>query len=465
MTNLASNLFQVNNRLHQALLNKQNYGFSCNFYSVPDSIKGITDAKAWAMNISTNSGAPSLDFSHLRPNGAYIRRGGTTRGVVPFMDSFDLDGLSCVREHNKNHAMLIGLDITHDDFFAFLEHRFVMASKVVYITEGLDIPKDRLKALYKQYKKQPKLFIHKRRANPYNATLPGITGTNLCTEILHMETKDTCILGSWNIAQAIPGLEIPNFMVLGGIIANCAIELIKIDQQIKAQNYDNPDYHALVSFNSSNNQVGLSMVGLATLLGRLGHTYQETDLFAILRRAYDYASKSIKFSHPQYTRVFAQAPTVHSHLRFLDPYTGLAVSPSIEPVIGIRAADRVLSNVTSTTEGNRLIEHAKTTLTVYDVPFYEYADFVEGLQRVFDRTGLAQTISFSVYNVEDGKSKFTYAQFLDLLNPENPTRSLYYYIPVTYFSEELLEAKQADDEILLGCTLESMSTDVCDCAG
>jgi hypothetical protein len=465
MTNLDSNLFQVNNRLHQALLSRENYGFSCNFYSVPDSIKGITDAKAWAMNISTNSGAPSLDFSHLRPDGSPIRRGGTTRGTIPFMDSFDRDGLSCVREHNKNHAMLIGLDITHDDFFPFLEHRFTMASKVVYLTEGLDVPKDRLKALYDQYLRQPKLFIHKRRPNPYDAKLPGITGTNLCTEIMHMETKDTCILGSWNIAQAIPRLDIPNSTVLGNIIADCATALIQIDQQIKAQNYDNPDYHALVSFNSSNNQVGLSMVGLATVLGRLGHTYQETELFGVLRRAYTYASEIIKTKFPQYHRVFAQAPTVHSHLRFTDPYTGLAVSPSIEPVIGIRASDKVLSNVTSTTAGNRIIEHAKTTLTVYDVPFYEYADFVEILQYIFDNTGLAQTISFSVYNVEDGKSKFTYAQFLDLVNPENSTRSLYYYIPVTYFSDELLAAKQADDEILLGCTLESMSTDVCDCAG
>jgi Ribonucleotide reductase, barrel domain len=468
MTNVDSNLFQVNNRLHQALLNKENYGFSCNFYSVPDSIKGINEAKAWSTNISVNSGAPSLDFSHLRPNGSSIRRGGATRGVIPFMEAFDASCRSCIREHNKNHAMLIGLDITHDDFFAFLEHKFPMASKVVYLTKGLPVPEDRLAALYNQYKTQPKLFIHKRKANPFDPHLPGITGTNLCTEILDMETKDTCILGSWNIAQAIPGLELPDFHDLGNIIYECASNLIRIDQQIKALNYDNPDYHDLVSFGSNNNQVGLSMVGLATLLGRLGKTYDDNEFLSLLTAAYDYAARQIKYKFPQYKRVFAQAPTVHSHLRFTDPYTRLAISPSIEPVIGISAADRVLSNVTSTVNGNRIIEHPRSTLTVYDVPFQAYARFTSLLQHTFDRTGLAQTISFSVYNIEDGTSEFTYEQFMMLLNPSCPVRSLYYYIPVTYFGDDLLEAKQADDEIILSCdfsSFSSMSTDQCDCAG
>jgi hypothetical protein len=166
--------------------------------------------------------------------------------------------------------------------------------------------------------------------------------------------------------------------------------------------------------------------------------------------------------------VFAQAPTVHSHLRFTDPYTRLAISPSIEPVIGIRAAEWVLSNVTSTVNGNRIIEHPRSTLTVYDVPFQSYARFVNLLQHVFDRTGLAQTISFSVYNIEDGANEFTYEQFTTLLNSSCSVRSLYYYIPVTYFGNDLLEAKQADDDILLSCdftSFSSMSTDQCDCAG
>jgi hypothetical protein len=459
------NLFQVNNRLHQALLNSNSYGFSCNFYSVPDSIEGINDAMTWASNIAVNSGAPSLDFSHIRPTGSPITRGGTTMGVIPFMHRADATCSSCVREHNKNHAMLIGLDIMHDEFYAFLDAKFSMASKVVYLTENTVVDLQRLNTLYDYYKKQPKLFIHKRKANPFDRTKPGITGTNLCTEILHMETKDTCILGSWNIAEAISGLFLPHSDVLGHIIYDCAAQLIRTDMAIKAKNYDNPEYHKLVSFGSNNNQVGLSMVGLATLLGRLGVSYNEPTFTWWLGEAYSYAAEYLTAEYPSYHRVFCQAPTVHSHLRFTDPYSGLAVSPSIEPVIGARVGDKVLSNVTSTTNGNQLVEHAQSTLTVYDVPFADYAKFTQRLQNIFDETKLAQTISFSVYNVEDGTNKFTKRQFMDLVSLDNPIRSLYYYIPVTYFGSDLLDAKQSSDELLLNCSYDSLNTDQCDCAG
>jgi hypothetical protein len=464
---LDTNLYQASGRLTQAINNPDNYGFSCNFLSVPDSLAGINEASAWATMVSAASGAPSLDLSHIRARNSGIRRGGTTQGAVPFAHRFDAIASSCVREHNKNHAMLLGIDLNHGDFHEFLAAPFKIASKVIYLTDGLRYSNERLEALYAAYMNQPKLFIHKRKANPFNPDGFGITGCNLCTEIRDMESKDTCVLGTYNLAyyDTIEHLK----ENLCHDLYQSAKSLIQTDMEIKRAKFDNPLYTNLVSYSSNNMQVGLSAIGLATLMGKLGVTYrnyEESELRRVIEYAYQTAAMWVKNRFPQYVRVFTQAPTVHSHRRFRNT-DDLAVSPSIEPVEGALIGDYVVCNITSATHGNQQTLHPPTTPTIYDTEFGAYANVAILWQKMLDSTGLAQNISFSVYNLPE-RDNFNFMNFLALL--ASPLNSLYYFIPMTYFGDVITDAKFVSDEVELGCDIDAylkgrFDPAQCDCAG
>jgi ribonucleotide reductase alpha subunit len=468
-----SNLYQTNGRLSAAKETEESFGFSCNFYQVRDSLVDISKARDWVSMVCSRSGAPSVDLSHLRPKGSPIRRGGNSYGAVPFADSFDAIMYSAVRTHttndgevlNKNHAGLIGLDINHADLKDFLATEFKIASKVVYITAGQAIPEDKLQLCYEYYRKQPKLFFHKRKANPFDEQKFGLTGTNLCTEIKDMQTKDTCILGTINLA---------NYRDFADVQANFAKDLlasasslIDTDRAIKAAKYDNPKYTSLVSYDSNNMQVGLSVVGLATLLGRLGIPYSQfvgSILSFVLAEAYKWASEQLKKRYPSYVRVFTQAPTVHSHLRFTDGVTGLSVSPSIEPVQGFEIEDTVYCRIVSQTHGNRLFEHPGGTPTMSNTTFADYRNVAEYWQLMLDATGLAQGISFSVYETQD--EPFTYGNFTEFFS--SPLHSLYYFMPIAPIDNNVLGAKFDKSPIKVACGFDPtqrMNTDQCECAG
>lgn len=429
-----NNKYQPSGRLKLFLEDNQNFGFSCNFLQLQDSLDSITKGERWTKFVSSRSGAPSVDFSNLRPNGSPISRGGgSSSGVLPFMDCIDANLRSAKREHNKNHAGLIGLDITHDEFPEFLKHQFHTASKVVYVTAG-NAPTKRLKLFYEYYIKQPKLFMYKRN-KPYY-------GTNLCTEIRMNTNKSTCVLGTFNIAAYINAQDfIDNFVK---DFTEALTELVDADLRVKSIHEKNKLYCELVSYARQNHQVGLSITGLATFIGRIGLTYHELVadeehwFWKTLEKGYRVASA--KQPH-NYVRFFCQAPLVHSHLKFTDGVTGLHVTPGIEPLEGYQIGEQKFSRIVSQTHGNHIYEHPVTTPTIHDVDV-DYSTWL-AFNDAFNRKLIDQAISFSVYDVE-GKS-FSFENFMQWYNSSLP--SLYYYVPTAYVDTSVINAKFNEIEI------------------
>lgn len=467
-----NNLFQPNNRLTQALNNPLNYGFSCNFLQVEDSLDSIIHANGWIIKVCANSGAPSVDVSRLSPKDTKLSRGGVSSGIIPFIEAMDANARSAKRELNKNHAGLIGLDVSHPEIDAFLDVKLPMLSKVVYITDGVTLTQQMIEKLTNYYKKQPKLFFHKRKYD--------YKGVNLCTEIKDMESGDTCVLGSVNLCgyKSVTDFE-NNFHA---DLANSALKLIEIDKELKQRYRSKRDYYELVSLGSNNNQVGLSCLGLASLMGHFGVDYSNyvgSDLEATIKAAYHYAASVVKRTYPEYQRVFTQAPTVHSHLRFFDAIqnqkTGenLNVTRTIEPLQGYdygHESGNKISVVISQTTGNTQYFYHPNTPTVQETSSEDYFNVAIAWQNMLDSTGLSQGISFSWFDTEsDTENSFGVQDFKNWL--DSPLPSLYYYVPIAKISDNIINDKfggEVSDQNLPAAAFDKTFDEIfsdCECGG
>lgn len=455
-----NNIFQPNNRLKNALENPLNFGFSCNFLQVEDSLDSISNAYNWILKVCANSGAPSIDVSRLSPKGTALSRGGVSSGVLPFIEAMDAIARSAKRELNKNHAGLIGIDATHPELDNFLDAKLPMLSKVVYLTNGTTLTKEIIDKLTNYYKKQPKLFFHKRKHD--------FKGVNLCTEIKDMESRDTCILGSFNLAGYSSKNEFANNFHID--FAESAIALVEIDKELKERYRHKRSYYELVSLSSNNHQVGLSCIGVATLLGHWGLNYSSfigSDLESIIRTGYYYAAQKLRSLYPEYVRVFTQAPTVHSHTRFKDMMSGHGVSRSIEPLQGYDFGHEdglKTSVVISEALGNKQYYYHKNTVTVQETDPREYLRFASNWQQIMDTTRLAQTISFSWFDTDsDGENAFGTNDFEAWHN--SPLSSLYYYVPTAKITSDTVNDKFGESAI--ACNFDSLfdATFDCECAG
>lgn len=467
---LPENLFQPSGRLALAINDEKQLGFSCNFAIVEDSLDSITNvAYRWPTFISSRNGAPSLDFTQVRGKGSPIgHNGGISSGVVPFMLAADRAITAQDREHNKNKAGLIGLDASHPDLEEFLAAKFITCSKVVYLTNGTYYPQALLERLYQAFIEQPRLFMHKR--------MSFTTGTNLCTEIVDMTSHETCMLASFNLGYYTSRKDLKeNF---ANDFYKAALNLVSLDYKIKVRNRNNPLYKELVNQTSDNFQVGLSVVGLATLLANIGVDYTDfpnSSVARIIKEGYEEAAYAVKKYFPQYKRVFCQAPTVHSHRRFYSDATGerLSITPSIEPLEGATFGEYAYANIVSSVKGNDLRRYNKNTANVQNVTNEQWQKVAEWFQSTFNDTKLGQGISYSVYSKtqDDGTQSFDYAAFTSWLHSN--LRSLYYFVPVVDLSQELVEAKQANtpidvsDELLeeVCNRFTDFENSSCDCAG
>lgn len=408
---LDKNIYQHSGRLELALdpNASRNPGFSCNYLRVADNLESISKALDWTLMIATNNGAPSLDFSDLRAKGAPISSGGTSPGPIPFMHAADAVLASAKRNHNKNHAGLIGLSADHPDIKDFLDAEFKIASKVVYFPENYELSFEAAQFFHNYYVKQPKLFFHKRQDG---------RGTNLCTEIL-MPNKGTCVLGTFNVAHYQDINELSHNFPYD--FASAAMELVKADTQVKARNAAKwGDY---VSYDEDNLQVGLSITGLATLIGRMGIHYRDFfdhNISGIFDDAYDLAATRVARYYPHYKRLFCQAPLVHSHRKFRDGVTGLAVTPGLEPLEGAQVGEVKICRIVSQDHGTIEMKHPADTWTVEDVSIDEWMYF----NKEYKRRYIDQSISFSVY---DGSESFSVGHFIEWF--VSPLPSLYYYVP------------------------------------
>ena len=460
-----------------ALVNSssKSIGASCNTYQAQDSIESIADAHAWSYHVLAYQGAPSVDFSKLRPRGSKLGTGGVSSGAVSFMKPFDAIVSTMRREEKKNGAGIAYLDYDHPDLQEFLDAKFDSAYKGVWIPMHGTYESERFirnKKLTKQLAdayNNFKCFLVKKPEPIEGEPLL----VNLCTEV-EIPSRGSCILGAHNLAA---------YATLQDFADNFPDDFLK-------STYEMYDYFCLTQSalrgsplqctSVLNRQFGLGVLGLASILGKLGITYEE--LGSVIASAMDASDDSLPgalaflASSGSPSSVFAQTliegyffaaramrdkvraafciqPTVSTAQRTYD-YDGFHVSPEIQPVIGLRHDDvihgyehtgckgGVSTIIKSAIKGDRLINYNPRTWTLDETPYEAYALVSNGFQRILDATGLGHRHSHCFY----GKT-FDAKQLVKYYN--NPLysriKSLYYRLPFNMNVDSLKKDKLWQD--------------------
>ena len=482
----------------EALVNKtsKSIGVSCNTKVAYDNISSIAASHAWAYQVLAYQGAPSVDFSPLRPRDSKLGTGGVSSGSVSFMQPYDAIVSTMRREHKKNGAGIAYLDYSHPDLPEFLDVSFKSAYKGVYIPmhntkEAFAFLSNKplVKTLAKAYN-EFKCFLVKRPL-PINGE-PLFT--NLCTEV-EIPDNGTCILGASNLAayETLEQFE-QEFPVDFAFAARQMVDYFNISQ-LAAKGTP------LACSSSLNRQFGLGLLGLASVLGDFGITY--ADLGQTLAEAFDYGGeqltlalrwlntqqetpvtvfartlinayvKAADVARPHVRAAFCLQPTVSTAQRTFDT-RGYHVSPEIQPAIGLKHESGVKTIVKSALKGDNLINYSPNTWTIDEVSYADYAKVANGFQRILDASGIGHRHSHCYYG-----GAFTPAQLKRYYTNSNYNRikSLYYRLPNLVNTEslrkdvlwqEVATNELADfdaDELFTSASCQMFTTTPnCDCA-
>lgn len=488
--------FEPSSRITALMENRKSIGASCNVYKVEDTITGIADAHAWAFEVLAYQGAPSIDFSKLRPSGSPLSTGGYSSGAVSFMHPYDAILKIMRRTEKKNSAGLACLDWKHPELEAFLDEPLTQLYKAVYIPmhDTIDAEEFRhspifsvLEQAYNEYK----CFLVKRPLPLYGTELL----VNLCTEV-EIPHKGQCILGAYNLAVYADLEEFANYFVVD--FTNSARQMLDFMQVSNSVSARSP----LHCSDPLNQQFGLGVLGLASALANFGITYQQLaeafekifsgiqfyddieSLYGNAQLAYYLSSgeeqhtKAFLFcmtvikAYYQATKVvenkvraaFCIQPTVNTSQRLFDSQ-GFSVSPEIQPVIGLRHEDGVSTIIKSAIRGDRLINYHPKTETIFDCDYQVYAKVSAYWQLMMDMTGLAHRHSHCVYGDRFNLSDYYTGNL-------KPIKSLYYRLPnntnIESMKKDTLWQTVEDGELadfdltdlLKSCTIEEAS---CDC--
>jgi hypothetical protein len=419
-----------------ALVNgtSKSIGASCNVFSVEDNMESIGEGLAWCSAVLSYQGAPSIDLSKIRPKDSALGTGGTASGSVSFGRMYDSIVSQMRREEKKNGAGILYLDYSHPDLDDFLAEPYKHAYKGVYVPMHDTPEADRLledtqlvNKLSKAYDRF-ECFLVKR---PLDINGENML-VNLCTEI-EIPHKGYCILGSINLSS----FKDNELHLIPEAFKRAIEELVHVEN-VAMKAASKTKYLGCNS--PANRQVGLGVFGLASLLGRLGMTYEEfndglyDDLFNIkikigslvyyLREAYAIASKVARKAGLR--AAFCIQPTVSTSQRAVD-CEGYNVTAEIQPVDGIKTEDGVRLLRKSSIKGDKVETYHPKTWTMDEVPYDDYARTSALFQQLMDSTGLAHRHSHCFYGKE-----FTTQDFLEFYIGETKYRkSLYYRLSPT----------------------------------
>lgn len=441
---LYSRPFQPSSRI-QALINRtsKSIGASCNVFKLEDTMRSIADSRQWSVMVQAYQGAPSIDFSALRPKGSLLKSGGTSSGAVAFMKGFDAD-LSVVRREEKKNSSGIGyLSWNHSELDDFLKFRSEVMYKAVYVpqpgtSEAADfLSNDALVNSLVHAYDYFKCFLVKR---PPEGML-----TNLCTEVV-IPHKGFCVLGAVNLAS-FTKLTINS---LSAVFKDSVRKMLWYSTlaDIAADNSE-----VLACEDERNIQFGLGVFGLASILGDFGISYREladhfenvfkvagegANIGKLTEAAYDiseptlvstfvyqllraYNEATIWLRETDIRAAFCIQPTVSTAHRSFDHY-GYHTSPEIQPVRGLHTEESTRTILKSQIKGDRVIDYAPHTWTLDEVPYEDYRVVSEYFQRIMNATGLAHRHSHCWYG-----EKFTKEDFLTWFNSD--IQNLYYRLP------------------------------------
>ena len=410
---------------------------SCTVFVVEDSMEGPNGIEAsWRfVSHALRYGAGvAVHLSKIRSAGTDNGKGLVASGPVSFGKIY-----SCLNEQlrrggvYKNGAVVLHLDIDHDDILEFVNaprHELPWAKRCVNLTNiGWEKATDEVKDAILKGIARGDIWLAKIRSDQHGRRIYA----NVCLEVF-LRSRGTCLLEHINLGACRPE-DLESAFRAG------MEELVELHQKTGVEKTG--EY--LVQ--SEDRQVGLGMLGLANLLALEGvtyaqfgealnqHLYEEFDgtvtpaarkIVKALQDGINAGASVARMS--KMDRAFAIAPTASCSYRYTDR-AGYTTAPEIAPPIG-RTVDR-----DSSTFGVETFSYGEVE-TSEEVGWEAYKSVVDGIMEMLNRTGLAHGYSYNTWS--------------DVVQYDDDFISNWLQSPQTsmYYSLQVMQNTQAKDDAL-----------------
>lgn len=410
---------------------------SCTVFVVSDSMEGPDGIEAsWRfVSHALRYGAGvAVHLSQLRPSGSDNGKGLVASGPVSFGKIY-----SCLNEQlrrggvYKNGAVVLHLDISHEDILEFIEtprHELPWAKRCVNLDQdSWDTTDENVRNALLKGIARGDIWLAKIRHDQHGRRIFA----NVCLEVF-LRSRGTCLLEHINLGACRPE-EIPGAFVAG------MEELIDLHSKTGVEKTG--EYLS----QEEDRQVGLGMLGLANLLklenvtyAEFGealnqHLYEEYDTTVtpgarkIVKALQDGIDAAANIAiNANMDRSFAIAPTASCSYRYTDR-AGYTTAPELAPPIG-RTVDR-----DSSTFGVQTFDYGDVE-TAEQVGWDVYKKTVDGICEMLSRTGVFHGYSYNTWS-----DVVTYTdEFVEkwLVSPQTSM----------YYSLQVMQNTQAKDDAL-----------------
>ena len=412
---------------------------------------GIEASWRFVSHALRNGAGVAVHLTKLRPRGSDNGKGLVASGPCSFGQIY-----SCLNEQlrrggqYKNGAVVLHLDINHDDILEFVNmprHLVPWAKRCVNLDH----------AMWAQAEDEVKDAILKgiARGDIWLAKIKGDQQgervyANVCLEVF-LKSRGTCLLEHINLGACRPE-DIPIAFAAG------MTELIELHSKTGVESTG--EYLS----QDEDRQVGLGMLGLANLLALECVTYaqfadalehhlyvdgeylvtpQALNIVKALQKGIDAAAEIAREAHMD--RAFAIAPTASCSYRYKDR-AGYTTTPELAPPIG-RTVDR-----DSSTFGVETFDYGDVE-TAESVGWNVYRRTVNGIMEMVNRTGLAHGYS---YNTWSDIVQYDDDFIADWLS--SPQTSMYYSLQVmqnTQAKDDAMAALDGDFSGIFGFDQET----------
>lgn len=426
---------------------------SCTVFVVEDSMEGPDGIEAswrFVSHALRHGAGVAVHLSKLRAKGAENGKGLVASGPVSFAKIYST--LNEVLRRGgiyKNGAVVLHLDLTHPDVLEFIQ---VSRAELPWVKRCVNIndywweeatPEVREALL--QGIRQGDIWLNKTKVDKNGRRIRG----NVCLEV-YLPSRGTCLLQHVQLG----GCEVND---IAGAFVHGMSELCALHGKTGVG--DSGEYLP----SETDRQVGLGLLGLANLLRRCGVTYEEfghalNDINSgepYERTAAHVVAKEIESGINQAAQVarfakmdraFAIAPTASCSYRYKD-LDGYTTCPEIAPPIA-RQVDR-----DSGTFGVQSFDYGPVEIAS-EVGWENYKRVVDGLMRMYDKTGLLHGYSFNSWS-----DVITYDEAFIEDWLRSPQTSLYYSLQVMGDTQDKTSAYAALEESEVNDYLESLLND------
>ena len=375
----------------------------------------------------------AVHLSQLRARGTENGKGLVASGPVSFGKIY-----SCLNEQlrrggvYKNGAVVLHLDISHDDILEFVttpRHELPWAKRCVNVTTSLwNDATDEVKDEILKGIARGDIWLAKIRYDQHGKRIFA----NVCLEVF-LKSRGTCLLQHVNLGACRPE-DISTAFAVG------MSELIELHGKTGVENTG--EYLT----QEADRQVGLGVLGLANLLALEEITYAQfadalnelpsatpkaTKLVEQIRAGFSVAASLARSANMD--RAFAIAPTASCSYRYTDR-AGYTTAPEIAPPIG-RTVDR-----DSSTFGVQQFDYGNVE-TADSVGWNNYFRVCNGIVQMMHDTGLSHGYSFNSWSdVVQYDEDFIQSWLA------SPQTSLYYSLQVNQNTQAKDDAMVALDD-------------------